>query len=139
MKEVFRNADSVLVGLYQSILGDAHIQTFVRNANTQQSLVAGWLTAIFPLPLFFPTLCVVNDEDYEEAMKILRGLSEGSSVTNAEWTCQNCGESVPGNFTTCWKCQGSGPHEAEGAFVSVPARRLKIDCRKFRGSWSHSS
>lgn len=27
------------------------------------------------------------------------GISPGPT-----WTCQNCGEVVPGNFNTCWKC-----------------------------------
>lgn len=103
MKEVFRNADSALVGLYQSILTDAGIPSFVQNANTQQSLVAGLATAIAPLPQFFPTLSVLNDDDYDEAMTILREIKEAPQ-TDAEWTCQQCNESVPGNFTSCWNC-----------------------------------
>ena len=107
MKEVFRNADSVLVGFYQSILEEAGIQTFVGNTSSQQALVAGIMTAFFPLPLFFPVLYVLNDADYVEAMTILRDLKNAPAAVEAEWTCQNCGQPVPGNFTTCWKCLAS--------------------------------
>ena len=111
MKEVFRNADSGLVGLYQSILENAGIQTFIGNTSTQQSLVAGLATAFFPLPLFFPVLYVLNDPDYAEAMTILRELKDTPATTatevEAEWTCPGCGQAVPGNFTVCWMCQFS--------------------------------
>lgn len=109
MIEVFRNADSALVGLYQSILEDAKIQTYVRNDSTQQALVADLATAIFPLPIFFPTLCVVNDEDYPTALEIIRGLKAESSSPGESWACAQCGEAVPANFDTCWNCQSSRP------------------------------
>lgn len=110
MKEVFRHADSALVGLYQSILEDAGIATFVHNLGTQQALVAGIMTAFFPLPQFYPTLSVMRDEDYEEAMTILRGLQKSAAAPEgADWKCPQCGESVPDNFSTCWKCQAARP------------------------------
>lgn len=105
MKEVFRHADSVLVGLYQSILEDAGLNTFVGNTGTQQSLVGGLVTAIFPLPMFFPTLYVLSDDDYPEAMNILRSIADSSSLAESEWRCTQCGEAVPGTFTACWKCE----------------------------------
>ncbi len=112
MKEVFRHADSALVGLYQSILDDAEIPTFVANARTQQSLVGGLLVAFFPLPIFFPTLYVLNDDDYSEAMNILLSIREADTgVEKEEWTCGQCGETVPGNFSTCWNCNHSRSEE----------------------------
>lgn len=109
MKEVFRNADSGLVSLYQSILDDAEIVSFVQNTGTQQSLVGGLLVAIFPIPLFYPTLYVLRDEDYAEAMTLLSSMKEApaDAVDAAHWTCSGCGEEVPGNFTDCWRCLSS--------------------------------
>ena len=107
MKEVFRHVDSALVGLYQSMLEDAGIGTFVHNTGTQQSVVADPLTALFPLPQFFPTLSVLRDEDYPEAVAILRSLQD-AAPGSPDWLCPRCGESVPGNFTTCWKCEQAG-------------------------------
>jgi predicted aldo/keto reductase-like oxidoreductase len=103
MKDVFRNRDSVLVSLYQSILNDAGIPTFIHNANTRQPVVTGFHDVIRPLPQFLTTLSVINDEDYDEAMTILREIKEAPQ-SDAEWTCEQCKETVPGNFSNCWNC-----------------------------------
>ena len=107
MKEVFRNSDSGLVSVYQSLLECAGIQTFVRNASTQQAIVGGLLTAIFPLPDFWPTLCVLDDADYPEAMAILRDAQTPESSSQPEWPCPQCKEAVPGHFAVCWNCGAS--------------------------------
>ena len=107
MKEVFRHSDAALVGVYQSVLESAGIQTFVRNADTQQALVGGLLTAIFPLPDFWPTLCVMNDDDYPMAMDLLRDDQDVGAPAHLDWTCPKCGEMVPGHFAECWNCATS--------------------------------
>jgi len=105
MKEVFRHSDAGLVGVYQTLLESAGIQTFVRNADTQQTLVGSLFAAVFPLPDFWPTLCVMNDDEYPAAMEILRDVKVPGAGTNAGWTCPQCGETVPENFVACWNCQ----------------------------------
>lgn len=104
MNEVFRHSDSALVGLYQSVLEDAGLPTFVRNSDTQQALVGSLVAAILPLPEFWPVLCVVDDDDYEEAMALLRSTPSSDSLPQPEWTCPQCGESVPPHFAVCWNC-----------------------------------
>jgi hypothetical protein len=105
VKEVFRHADSALVGLYQSILEDAEIATFIGNLTTQQALLTGVITAFFPLPLFFPTLYVLRDDDYPEAMDILQSILRSPPAEGEDWKCAECGVTVPANFAACWKCQ----------------------------------
>jgi hypothetical protein len=78
MKEVFRDCDQTRVDLRRSILESAGIPCFVRNAATHNAIVGGLAVAFFPLPDFFPTLCVVNDEDYGEALDILQGNADGT-------------------------------------------------------------
>jgi hypothetical protein len=73
MKEVFRDCDPTRVDLRRSLLEAAGLRCFVRNAATHNAIVGGLAVAFFPLPEFFPTLCIVDDEDYAEAMEILRG------------------------------------------------------------------
>jgi len=107
MKEVFRNADSAWVGLYQSILEAAEIPTFVYNLGTLQMPVAGLAVALFPLPIFFPALYVLDDDDYPEAMEILRSIAVRPSFSSEEWPCPRCGESVPDSFDFCWNCQAA--------------------------------
>lgn len=73
MKEVFRDCDQTRVDLRRSILESAGIRCFVRNESTHNAIVGGLAVAFFPLPDFFPTLCIVDDDEYEDAMEILRG------------------------------------------------------------------
>jgi len=113
VKEIFRSSDAGRVGLYQSILEDAGIGTFVRNSSTQQTPVAGVITAIFPLPEFWPALCVVDDADYPEALTLLRSVNE-PAAERPDWPCPGCGETVPGNFDTCWSCQRPRGEEQPG-------------------------
>jgi hypothetical protein len=86
--------------MYKSLLEDAGIACFIRNLHTQQSLF-GLAMAVLPLPDFIPALCVVNDEDYAEAMAIL----ESPCDSGADWKCSACGEAVPAELTACWSCQ----------------------------------
>jgi hypothetical protein len=105
MKEAFRSPNAGTISLYQSILDDAEIPYFVRNAITQQTIVGGLMTALLPLPDFWPTLCLLRDEDYPEAMQLLSRGREPVPPEQHDWTCVACGESVPDNFTSCWFCQ----------------------------------
>jgi hypothetical protein len=108
MKEVFRHSDAGRVGVFQALLESEGIQTFVRNADAQQTPVANLWTALFPLPDFWPTLCVMNDDEYPEAMDILRDVKSSKAETQPEWTCPQCRERVPEHFSKCWNCGYSG-------------------------------
>lgn len=101
MKELFRERDFSRVGYCQSILAAEGIETIVRNEH---------LTGLteFPIPDFFPALCVVNDEEHARAIAILRDhLTADASAADEEIVCATCGETNPGNFEVCWKCGGS--------------------------------
>ena len=97
MREVFYNQDHARVGFYKSVLEEAGIPNFVRNE------LANNITDM-PSPLFFPVLCVVHDEDYDEAMRILGEIYYQQPTQRAEWRCQKCGEELPGTFDSCWQC-----------------------------------
>lgn len=102
MKELFRERDYTRIGYCQSILEDAGIATVVRNKD-----LVGSVTEV-PIPDFFPALCVLNDEDYEPALEILKERMR-SDAQNADtvWACENCSEENPGNFDVCWNCENS--------------------------------
>lgn len=103
MKELFRERDFTQVGYYQSILESEGIPTHVRN----QHLTSAGLAEI-PIPEFFPALCVVNDEDYNKALDILRRRKEENEKdADGEVICSSCSESNPGNFEICWSCGGN--------------------------------
>lgn len=100
MKELFRERDFTQVGYFQSILESHGIPTLMRN----ETLTMSGLTE-FPIPDFFPALCVVNDEDYDRAIGILREhVGHDSVKSGEEISCQGCGETNPGNFEICWSC-----------------------------------
>ena len=85
------------MGVYKSVLEEAGIPTFVRND------MANNITEM-PSPLFFPALCVVHDEDYDEAMRILGEIYYQQPTQPADWRCEKCGEELPGTFDSCWQC-----------------------------------
>ncbi len=100
MKDLFREFDFTKVGYYQSIIESQGVETFVRNRDSA-SLVGE--AAI--MPDLWPTLCVVNDEDYERAMQMIRdSVSVDSERSDIEVVCSACQEKNPGNFDLCWSC-----------------------------------
>jgi predicted RNA-binding Zn-ribbon protein involved in translation (DUF1610 family) len=70
------------------------------------------VVAFCPLPQFFPTLSVLDDEDYPEAMKILEGLKIAPSTADTAWKCPQCGEDVPSHFSHCWNCPSAAEDQA---------------------------
>jgi hypothetical protein len=89
--------------LYQAVLEAAGIFCFIRNETTQQAL-CGLAAAFFPLPEFFPTLCILSDDGYPEAMAILRELYSCGPSLEGDRQCAHCGEMVPVTFGICWNC-----------------------------------
>ena len=88
------------VGYYQSVLEGEGIKTIVRN----KDLNGSGITEV-PIPEFFPALCVMNEEDYEPALEILRRhVTENAAGSETEHSCVACGEINPGNFYVCWSC-----------------------------------
>lgn len=108
MRQVFVNQDHARVGYYKSVLDQAGIPNFVRNEDSHNSITD------MPSPLFFPALCVVQDEDYDRAMEILSEIYYAPPSTAPEWRCVECGEKAPGTFDSCWQCGSAhpGPPEA---------------------------
>jgi hypothetical protein len=100
MKELFREKDITRVSYYKAILEEQGIPTMIRN----EYLTMSGITEI-PIPEFYPALCVMNDDDYVAAVRIIRdhlnAVQEGS---DEEISCASCGEVNPGNFALCWSC-----------------------------------
>jgi len=99
MKELYTSMDSSRIGFYKSVLDEAGIVCFIQND-------AGAQTLNVISPIFQPTLCIVDDSRYDEAIELLKPhhYPEAGPET-AEWTCEKCGESNPGEFEVCWNCE----------------------------------
>jgi hypothetical protein len=95
---VFFDREPARVGYFQSVLENAGIASFIRNQHTNYTM------ADMPSALFFPVLCVVNDEDFARATELIREVRDGTPAGLPDWACAGCGESVPGGFDLCWNC-----------------------------------
>ena len=100
MIEIFRNVSPVKVGHFQSVLEEQGIATLFRNNNL--SVVEA------TIPAFYPALCIMNEEDHEKALSILKEIIklEETEINSPDVNCPQCNESNPANFETCWSCSG---------------------------------
>ena len=97
MKELVRERALIRLSHYQAVLEGAGITTFIRNENVSNVEV--------PIPTFCPALCVVNDEDYDRAIELLRESDEQAKKASTEdCACPACGETNPRSFDLCWSC-----------------------------------
>jgi hypothetical protein len=101
-------------------------KVFVAQHPTEAHLVAGLLSsqgipaevqgeALFTArgevpvtPATLPSVWVLEDGQADDALQILSEQRQdggaAASADRAPWTCAQCGESVEGQFTVCWKC-----------------------------------
>jgi hypothetical protein len=99
-------------------------KVFVAQHPTEAHLVAGLLAsqgigaevrneALFNVrgevpvtPATLPTVWVLNDQDADSALEILRDHTPSQPDTSPEppWTCGACGEQVDAQFEACWNC-----------------------------------
>ncbi len=52
----------------------------------------------------WPELWIINDEQIDEAKKILAFELENQKTIHPDWDCPECGEHLEGQFNECWKC-----------------------------------
>lgn len=64
------------------------------------------LAGRIPMAECLAELWIINDEDFENAQKILNTYLNSDNAHKSEntWKCKQCGEEVEGQFDTCWKC-----------------------------------
>jgi ribosomal protein L40E len=101
MTELLRYRDVTRVTYYRDLLEQSGISTFIRNENLST-------TEGVSIPDFFPALCIRNEADKQAAMTLINAdLAHREEPEAPEQICNNCQESSPANFDTCWKCGSS--------------------------------
>ncbi len=100
-REVFTSPDSAETGYYKSILDAAGVICYIRNEYADNPALAG--------ETYQPTLCVVDDGDYDEAVRILQACRPPEVAGSSEWICPACQEKNPANFELCWSCSAARP------------------------------
>jgi len=103
MTEIFVHPDLTQLTHCRSILEEAGVACFIRHEETHD-LIAG-----LPDPLRQPSLFVTDDADAERARELLRDVAGAEKGDAPDWKCPKCGETVPGNFSSCWKCETLNP------------------------------
>jgi len=100
MREVYRHHEFIRVSHFRDLVEAAGIPTMLRN----EALVHGVVE--IPITEFYPNLCVMNDDDYEDAWKIIKDVIDAEKRDPGDdLICLKCGEKNPGNFAECYNCQ----------------------------------
>jgi hypothetical protein len=95
MKRVYRAASLLEVAHARNVLITAGVRCELRNIH-----LAGALGEL-PMMETWPQL-YVEDSDESYARSILARAAAAPS--GAHWACEDCGESLEPQFTTCWRC-----------------------------------
>jgi hypothetical protein len=102
MKRVYRAASLLQVAHARNVLISAGIDCELRNI-----YLAG-AAGDLPMMETWPQLYVADTDE----PRALRALARAETFQpGAPWTCEECGESLEPQFTTCWRCG----HERSGS------------------------
>ena len=100
----FKIGENAQAGLVKDLLEKDGISCVIRNDKLSTAL------GMVPFTECYPELWVLNDQDYAKAKEVLDSwLNPRNQLANS-WKCSNCGETIEGQFTSCWKC-GRGQKE----------------------------
>jgi hypothetical protein len=88
--------------IVKGLLDEAKIPCMVRNEHLSMAL-----GELAPSDCS-PEIWIQNDEDYLRAKAIVDALRSAAVETRDPWVCR-CGESIEGQFTSCWNCGKERP------------------------------
>jgi hypothetical protein len=90
--------DTGYIGMLQSSLEELGIACLIRNEHL--SMAKGEI----PFTECYPELWILNDDDYSRAKDMIDTWRTSKAEIHDEWLCPGCGETIEGQFTSCWKC-----------------------------------
>ena len=100
MKALLNDPSLPRLEVYRQVLESVGIRTHIRG-----KLLDGAGFGELSMAPFSPTLCVINDDDYDRAYGLLREhYQDAENTKGTEITCSDCEEVNPGNFDICWSC-----------------------------------
>jgi hypothetical protein len=82
--------------MFKSLLDEAGIPSMIRHEYLS--------VAMGEVPFVPPELWILNDEDYPRAKGIVDAWRDAKVEIHDGWVCPACGETIEGQFTSCWKC-----------------------------------
>ena len=90
--------DRLLVFHVKNLLESYNIHCIVKNEFLMGA--AGEL----PPHECWPELWIEDNKKYDKALEILEKNWIVEEMTQPNWTCTRCGETLEGQFTACWRC-----------------------------------
>lgn len=79
------------------ILEEARIEAEVFNENSGG--------ALGELPVTYPEVWIRHERDLEEATRLIEEYEVAGRQPETTLRCDACGESSPGTFELCWRCE----------------------------------
>jgi hypothetical protein len=101
MKTIYSSLNLVEVHHLKNLLQSAGIRCRIRN----EDLVR--LAGEVPFPECSLQLVPEREEDYPAAKRLLTEFLRPQLRPVEPWCCPDCGETIEGQFTACWKCGGT--------------------------------
>lgn len=97
MKLIYTHENLVLVVHAKNLLEQQGLPAILKNEFARGAV--GDISALSA----WPEVWVMNDADYDAAVKIIReAVMESHS---GSWTCTTCNEENDGSFDFCWSCE----------------------------------
>ncbi|MGB7543566.1 MAG: DUF2007 domain-containing protein [Burkholderiales bacterium] len=98
MKTIFSSLNLIEMHHLKNLLQSEGIPCRIRNEDLSR------LAGEIPFTECALQLVVEREQDYAAADALLREFLRPQSRTADPWLCRNCGETIEGQFTGCWKC-----------------------------------
>lgn len=95
MQLLYTSMNRAEIDILGSLLAEANIAFELRNEQ---------INAIYPGAAFAPELWIIHDEDLAKALAVRDDWRATQPALKNAWQCPICGESLEGQFTSCWKC-----------------------------------
>ena len=90
--------DGATIEMLNGLLEEVEIRCMIRNAYLSSAM------GEIPFSEASPELWILNDEDYLRAREMLETWQTTKIETHHSWSCDDCGETIEGQFTSCWQC-----------------------------------
>lgn len=103
MRKIYSTDDRVKAGHLQSILEENGIRTLIKN----QSL-SGAIGELPPIECW-PEIWIIDDGEFERANDLINAFIVPLPKHAPDWKCE-CGETIEGQFMTCWNCGRVNPN-----------------------------
>ncbi len=94
----FALSDRAMAVMFRELLKREGVDCLLRN----EELFTGM--GEIPFTECYPELWVVDDEIYPRAQSLLKQYMQSSNEELPSWTCSECGETIEGQFCSCWNC-----------------------------------